>query len=131
MDGTGTVKTFLATKVKAIIKGVLIGLVSSFLALVIFSAVMLWFSLPISWVNVFAYVAAALGGLASGFITGVLLGEKGLIFGGIAGVSLFLITFIIGALAQMHIPEMGVSVLSLAITVASSALGGVIGVNRK
>ena len=130
MNGT-TVKHFFTTKAKSLGKGVLAGLLTSFAMLLLLSGIMLWFSLSLSWGAVLAYIASAIGGFVGGYVVGILVDGKGLLFGAMTGLIIFLVTFFVGLFTEMRFPDIKDSTISLVITLASAAFGGVVGVNRK
>ena len=126
-----TVKQFFATKAKSVLKGTLLGLLTSFVILLLLSGIMLWLSLSLTWGTVLAYLAAAVGGFVGGYVTGVLVDGKGLLFGVITGTAIFLVTFFVGLFTEMRFPEIKDLSISLVVTLASAAFGGVVGVNKK
>lgn len=119
------------SRLKSEAKGALVGLIASMLLLLLFSALMLWISVPLMWASVFSYAASALGAFIGGFVCGVLTGEKGLRVGALTGVICFATVFLTGIIVSRSVPSFATLGISALVTVCAAAFGGVVGVNRK
>ena len=115
---------------KPLLTGLIVSVLSTMSALLIFSALLTFRDIPPVILPVLSGVAIALGGFLGGLFAARKAGKNGLFFGIITGAALFLILLI----ASLLISTGGLTVMTLiklAISVLSSAIGGIIGVNLK
>jgi putative membrane protein (TIGR04086 family) len=110
--------------------GTVVGALVCVLILMIMAAVMVSGVIPAKAVTPMAFVAAALGAFAGGFVAARLSRERGLLYGAATGFLLFLLTTAAGFAL---LPETGgtLLLLKLALMVGGGALGGILGVNLK
>lgn len=106
------------------------GVIATIFMLFILAFVLTVKDLPAAAASVFSSLAIGFGGFIGGFFSSRKAGHKGLLFGFITGVFLYIIVLC----ASLIVTTGGFTILSLiklAITLLSSAIGGVIGVNIK
>ena len=109
----------------------LIGGIFTALVLVLLSALFLSLCmLPVGAIPVLTSISLALGGLAAGIVTAYFIGEKGLVFGALCGILLFLLFFVISLLGLRTAPTLATLIKGI-IGVVAGGIGGIIGVNLK
>ncbi len=111
-----------------IIKGAVVGLIITVLASVIFSLILLFGDFPESVTLILALLALAAGVYIAGYTSAKTNGEKGLLYGVLAGTFQFLILVIL----SVCIDRDGFGTLffiKTGMVLVLSALGGIIGVN--
>lgn len=115
-------------KKSAYIVGAILGVFSSLLAMLIFSAVLLFLNLDRAYSVPMATISLAIGSFVASFYTTKKIGEKGYIIGLIIGV----VVFVIITALSLIIGKNGFTLNTLfhfIIIVLSSIVGGIIGVN--
>ncbi len=121
-----TAKRFL----RPVTYGVGVGAVVCFLLLSLMATLVTFRDCPQGVVSVLATISFVGGGLAAGFLCAVLSREKGLLLGLLCGGCLFLMLLAASMLANG--PGFGAEGVSkLAAVLLASAIGGVVGVNKK
>ncbi len=110
--------------------GIVAGTVACFLLLILMSVVMQFRDLPQVLVTFVATLTFVLGGLVSGYVSAAFSRERGMLVGVCCGVCMFLL------LAFTNLTVNGpdfcaVALTKLAAVLFASALGGVIGVNKR
>ena len=119
---------------KLYLKGLGLGLIGGiFTALVLILLCALFLSLcmlPVGAIPVLTSITLALGGLAAGIVTAYFIGEKGLVFGALCGILLFLLFFVISLLGLRAAPTFATLIKGI-IGVVAGGIGGIIGVNLK
>ncbi len=122
------------TSKKLCFKGLGLGLIGGiFTALVLILLCALFLSLcmlPVGAIPVLTSIALALGGLAAGMVTAYFIGEKGLVFGTISGLLLFLLFFVVSLLGLRTAPTFATLIKGV-IDIIAGGIGGIIGVNLK
>ena len=117
------------TKTGAIaLKGTIIGVLSAFAMMLLFSAIMLVFELERNIAAPFATVSVAAGSFFAAFYCAKKIGKKGYLIGLITGI----ITFALITLVAFIISDKGFTYNTLfhfVIIVLSSLLGGILGIN--
>lgn len=109
---------------------VLVGAVVCTLALLLCSFIFTIRDIPQSLVSPISTVCAAAGAFAAGLCCAKLIRERGLAFGLICGVFLFLLTLFCGWLIVGG--EIGIlALIKLVVILIAAAIGGVAGVNGK
>lgn len=127
----GNEKFFNKKSIKAVITGALSGIVAIILLFFIVGfAVTKMNSYPEGIINYVLLTILGIGGFLSGYITGRIYKSSGLLYGAVTGVVIFIFIFIagLGSIAN------GVTLFTLyklAVLVITSALGGILGVNKK
>ena len=111
-----------------ILIGALIGAVITFLALLLFAAIMLIFNIDINMSSPLSSVALLIGSGAGGYISAYKNKSKGFLCGLINAGITFLLIAVIGLILSRDITLM--SLIHLAVTVLSSLIGGILGVNK-
>ena len=113
-----------------VLVGMLIGIFTSLVMLLIFSFVMTMKDIPQGAVPTLTAVSVALGSFAGGFAGAKLHRKAGLATGAIIGLFIYLLLMLVGIAAQRS--GIGVSVfIKLAVSLVSGAIGGIIGVNAR
>lgn len=117
--------------VRAIISGSVIALVLIILMFVICSfAILNMTSFPHKLIVYIICGILAIGGFAGGYITGRINKSSGILYGVTTGIVIFFIVFLAG-LSSVLSGFTLFTILKLAILVISSAIGGILGVNKK
>ena len=117
-------------KILAVFWGVSGGAIACFLMLLIFSAILSISSASSSIAKPIATAVLFLSAFICGYISSRILKEKGILIGAVSGAIYFLLYAIIGLIFGSKSLQAAVS-LKFIIAVVSSAIGGVIGVNRR
>ena len=115
---------------RPILIGLGIGVVSATLMLLIFALLIYKLSLPDGVVTPLALVAIGIGCAAGGFAAGLGNGKNGWLIGGLCGTLLYLILLLAG-LFRAGGMALGYAAVKWAVCTVCSAIGGVLGVNRR
>ena len=116
--------------IRPVTYGLLFGVGACMLLLVLMSVVMTFRDVPQPAITLIATLAFVLGGLVAGFVSASFAREKGMLIGICCGMCLFLI--LLTASFVFDDAGFGMAAVSkLAAVLFASALGGVIGVNRR
>lgn len=110
--------------------GISSGAVACFLLLLLMSALMGMRDMPQASVSLFATISFVAGGFLAGYVTAALSQEKGLLLGLCCGCILFIVLICAGMAVNSSAPGMQAFTKFLAVLLAS-AIGGVLGVNKK
>lgn len=110
--------------------GVCVGAVCVTLFLLLFALLLYKLSVPLSAVTPLALAALGLGGLAGGLVAGLCRRQHGLAVGAVCGTLLTLLLLIVG-LARGAGWSPGLAAIKWAVLTVCSAVGGVLGVNRR
>ncbi len=116
--------------VRPLLWGVLVGVVSCLLVLLLMAAVLAAGDIARSAITPLAVSAAVFAALVGGFLTARLRGENGWLFGAACGLILYVLVMLTG-LVMTHQLKGGYAFLKLALMVLAGAVGGVLGVNRR
>lgn len=115
---------------RPVIFGVAAGVIATVFMLFLLAFILTLKDLPSSVVSLFSSLSVGFGGLVGGFVSSRKAGRKGLLFGTMTGLFLYILVLC----TSLVVSSGGFTVLSLiklAITVLSAAIGGIIGVNLK
>ena len=120
------IKRFL----RPVVYGIVAGTVACFLLLTFMSVVMQFRDLPQMLITFFATLTFVLGGLVAGYVSAAFSRERGMLVGVCCGICMFLL------LAFTNLTVNGpdfcaVAFTKLAAVLFASALGGVVGVNKR
>lgn len=110
--------------------GVSSGGAACFLLLLLMSVLMGMRDMPQAMVSLFATISFVAGGFLAGYVTALLSQEKGLFLGLCCGAILFFVLLCAGMAVSGGAPGMQALTKLLAVLFAS-AIGGVLGVNKK
>ncbi|MBQ2779989.1 MAG: TIGR04086 family membrane protein [Clostridia bacterium] len=110
--------------------GVLVGVVSCLLVLLMMAAVLAAGDIARSAITPLAVAAAVFAALVGGFLTARLRGEKGWLFGAACGLILYVLVMLTGLIMTQQLKG-GYAFLKLVLMVLAGAVGGVLGVNRR
>ncbi len=113
-----------------IIKTVILGLVVSFLAILIFAIAMYFLEGGYKYSPLFATLSIAVGCFISSLYLGGVLAKKGILIGLSVGGTVFIVMTLITLIVNSGAVSMHI-LLRLIILLLSSIIGGIIGVNRK
>jgi len=116
--------------IKSSLISIAFGELATIMALMLFSFAMAKIDVSVGGTNAIIIIAAALGGIVAGYLNGNLLKHKGIISGGVCGVVMCFILLIIKMIFLTPIPT-GLTVLKLLAILIASAIGGIMGVNKK
>ena len=110
------------------LKGTIIGIISAFAAMALFSALLLFLNLDRAYSVPFATISVAVGIFLASYYTAKKIGDKGYLIGIITSVTVFLfITVLSFALGK---PSLNINTLfHLIIMLLSGTVGGIMGVN--
>jgi len=117
-------------KTKRYIIGISLGVISTVVFILLFAFIMLIFKLDRAYSEAFATVSVSLGGFISAFYISKKSGEKGYIIGGALGIVYFLIITLISLLISKGKISTN-TLFHFVIIILSSAVGGIVGVNKK
>lgn len=126
------VENFINKKsVRAILFGVASGIISIIiLFLIVGFAVTKLDSYPASIIDYVILGILIIGGFIAGNVTGRIYKSSGILYGAVTGIVLFLIILLAGISSIANGATL-FTLYKLAILVVSSALGGILGVNKK
>lgn len=110
--------------------GISSGAAACFLILLLMSVLMGMRDLPQATVSLFATLSFVAGGFLAGYVTAYFAQEKGLFLGLCCGAILFLVLVCAGMAVSGGAPGMQALTKFLSVLFAS-AIGGVLGVNKK
>ncbi len=111
-----------------ILLGAAVGVAVTFAVLLIFAAIMLLFNININMASPLSSIALAIGSGLGGYISAYKNKAKGFICGLINAGILFLLVAVIGLILSNNITLM--SLIHFAVTVLSSLIGSILGVNK-
>ena len=115
---------------RPVVIGACVGAIACLLVLLVMAAVMAAQNIQKAAMTPMAIVAAAFGSFIGGIVAAKISGEKGLLYGAVAGLQLYVVVIIAGFSVLQDVR--GATILiKLAVMVCSSAVGGIIGVNMK
>lgn len=123
MEETGVV-----SYIKAMIWGVLSGILGIALLFIIIAVIISNVSVPLPSVSLMVSICSGIGGLLAGFISARLLQRQGILAGLLCGAILCIIVFI-GTWIMSANPFTGEAITKYAILLVTAMLGGAIGVN--
>ncbi|MBC8584353.1 TIGR04086 family membrane protein [Youxingia wuxianensis] len=116
--------------IRPITYGIIAGAIACFLLLIIMSVIMGFKDMPQAVVSVVSLITFIFGGFTAGFVSAAYSREKGLLLGLVCGGCLFCIL----SLANLAFDGSGFGIIALsklAAVLFASALGGVVGVNKR
>ncbi len=116
-------------KKSAYIKGGLVGILITLIAMLLFSAVLLFFNIDRTYAVPFATISIALGGYIASRFAAKKIGDKGYIIGLIIGLMVFVVITVL-SLALGNSMSLN-TLFHFIIILLSSMVGGITGVNRK
>ena len=116
--------------IKSTLISVVAGELATMLSLLLFALLMCKMDLPLLVSDSLIVLASALGGLTAGFLNGRFIREKGMLFGVICGAVLILIMFLFNV-SFHQLTSVAFLIAKLAAILFCSALGGILGVNKK
>lgn len=114
--------------IKAIIWGILSGIIGIALLFILIAVVISKISVPLPSVPLMVSICGGIGGFLAGFISACLLKRQGILIGLLCGVLLCIIV-LIGTLIMSANPFSGEALTKYAILLVTAMLGGAIGVN--
>ena len=117
-------------KYAVIIKSVIIGLVFTFLVMLLLSALMLWFNIGENFSAAFATLSVGVGSFAAAFYAARKIGSRGYLTGLIVGVTTFLLVLLLSLMVSKESLTFN-TLFHLIIIVISSLVGGILGINFK
>lgn len=121
----------LAKSVKGVIWGLLMGALTSTLLLLLFAFVFVRIkSVPHQMVVILAMVAAGVGALVAGNVSGRIMREKGLIYGAFSGFFMFVLVTIVGFVISRDVFT-SATLIKFLVMVSLGTIGGILGVNRR
>jgi len=121
-NGSGNKKGIL------VLTSVILGVVVTFLIMLILSALMLWLDLNGSLSVPFATISVAAGSLAAAFYAARKFGSKGYLIGPLVGVITFLVVTVISLIVSGGSLNSN-TLFRFIIIVISSLIGGILGIN--
>lgn len=117
--------------IKAVLTGTLIALLISVILLCIMSAIVITSGLlPEGLTNIVTIIFLGMGIFCGGFVASRITKSAGLVVGLITGISTFLLVTVIG-LTKSSDSVTYLTLVRLAASLITGALGGVIGVNKR
>ena len=128
MNKTKDQRLNLRAMIRPLLWGTIVGILVTVLLLLATALVMAVVQLPAAAVVPTALATVSLGALAGGFTAARISRERGLLYGAVSGLLLFLIIAVAGMLA-MPSTSGATTFVKLALTVGLGAFGGILGVN--
>lgn len=116
--------------VRAVVIGTVIGTVVCLLLLVVMAAIIAAQDVPSVAVAPMAVIAAAAGALVGGFFCARIARQKGLLWGALCGLLLYLLILLAGTI-WFRDSQSSYWLIKLAILASCGGVGGVLGVNLK
>lgn len=130
-QNTGTQNFLNKKSIKSIIIGVIVGIFTTIvLFLIIGFAITKMNSYPEKIINYVILAILAVGGFFAGYVTGRIYKSSGILYGAVTGIVLFLIVFLAGINSITGGATL-FTLYKLAVLVITSAIGGILGVNKK
>ena len=120
----------LSPRLKSVLIGLGVGAVAATGFMLLSALLVYQLALPLGTLPPIAVIATGLGCLAGGIAAGLSAKENGLALGAICGVLLYLILLIAGLARTGHV-AFGYAAVKCAVMTVCSAVGGVLGVNRR
>ncbi|WMJ23123.1 TIGR04086 family membrane protein [Paludicola sp. MB14-C6] len=120
----------LGKHTKLTLLSVLIGEVVTILLIMLFSIVMCKIDIPILVADMIIIFVAALGGFIAGYMNGRMIKEKGMLYGAACGTIMALLLLIMKLIFCDPVPTW-LTLAKLLLMVVLSAVGGIVGVNKK
>lgn len=114
-----------------IFKGTGISLISTVIALIVFSIVLTYTSIPETCINPVIIVVTAISILIGSSISNVKIKKNGLINGAVIGGLYMIIIYLISSILNWNFGFSLQSILFIAIGIIFGIFGGIIGVNKK
>lgn len=108
--------------------GVAAGAVGCLVLLLVFAAILAAQDIPQAAVTPMAVAAAAIGAFVGGFVAARIAKTRGILFGALCGLILYLLVMASG-FAVLRDIRGTYAVVKLALMVVSAAVGGILGVN--
>ncbi len=130
MEKSKNTGNYLHHLIKSLLVSVGIGEIITAVMLSIFAFLMSKWDLPLTVLDILVWIATVSGASAAGYLSGRFLREKGLLYGGLCGVVMVLILLLCGVILS-HLTSAGMLTAKLVGILAGSAIGGVLGVNKK
>ncbi|MBR4073751.1 MAG: TIGR04086 family membrane protein [Clostridia bacterium] len=113
-----------------ILKGCIIGIIVTFVFMLLFSALMLYAGIERSFAVPFATVSIAAGTFLAAFYSARKIGEKGYLVGLITGISVFLAVTLVSLIISQGSVTYN-TLFHFIIIILSSVTGGIFGINFK
>ena len=113
---------------KPVLIGVAVGAVGCLVLLLVFAAILAAQDIPQAAVTPMAVAAAAIGAFVGGFVAARIAKTRGILFGALCGLILYLLVMASG-FAVLRDIRGTYAVVKLALMVVSAAVGGILGVN--
>ena len=126
MEKSKNTGNYLHHLIKSLLVSVGIGEIITAVMLSIFAFLMSKWDLPLTVLDILVWIATVTGA----YLNGRFLREKGLLYGSLCGVVMVLILLLCGVLLS-HLTSAGMLTAKLVGILAGSAIGGVLGVNKK
>ncbi len=120
--------TFVSKWVRPVIIGTIIGALVCLVILFLFAALMAAQDIPKMAVTPMAVVAAALGAFVAGFSSARVAGVRGLLYGVLCGIVLYVLILLAG-FGLLQDVRGWFALIKLLICMICAGIGGVIGVN--
>ena len=119
---------FWGRMAKPVLIGVAAGAVGCLVLLLVFAAILAAQDIPQAAVTPMAVAAAAIGAFVGGFVAARIAKTRGILFGALCGLILYLLVMASG-FAVLRDIRGTYAVVKLALMVVSAAVGGILGVN--
>ena len=115
--------------IKPMIISQIVGIGTIFILFILFAFLMTIQTIPISALHTIITTAGAAGGLTAGFVCGKLISKNGMIFGAICGLIMCVLITLVAIIA-FNFNFWPFSFIKFIAIIASSTIGGIIGVNK-
>lgn len=123
-------RTNLGKHTKSTLFSVLIGEIVTILFLLIFSIAMCKIDIPTLVADMMIIVAVALESFIAGYTNGRMIKEKGMVYGAVCGMIMAFLLLVFKLICCDPVPTW-LTLAKLLLMIVLSAVGGIIGVNKK
>lgn len=130
MEKSKSVIKFSNKTVKSVLISVATGEVVTFACLFVASLMMTKSGLSLGMADTVAVICAALGAFAAGFTSGLLIKERGFMYGMMCGILLCVIMVVLAAFTS-GFSGGSTTIIKLVLMLLLSTLGAILGVNKK
>ncbi len=117
--------------IKNIFMGVLVSLIFTVIALIIFSTILTYTNIQENVINPVIMILTAISILIGSSIGNAKIRKNGLINGGIIGGAYILIIYLISSILNWRFSLNVQSIIMIVVSIIFGILGGIIGVNKK
>lgn len=116
--------------IKQTLLSVCFGGVGTIICILLCSLIISNIDLPMFVSNILILLAVAVGGLVGGYSNGRMIHQKGILVGGVCGLTLIIVMFLIKVIFFNPVPTF-LTFIKFFVLLLFAVIGGIIGVNKK